>query len=155
MTITNHILAGSIIGLTVSNPVLAIVLALTSHFIMDALPHFGYAGQKGYGEALQHRMSYIVAVATAITSVIVIILLALNSKWFAIFTGIVAASPDAAGVYNWLKYEKQGRASTGFIYWTHVRFHRAIQKFERPWGIYIEVLVTVCLGFTVIKLLYA
>jgi len=100
MTITNHVLAGAIIGLTVSNPVAAIVLAFASHFVLDALPHFGYAGPKGYAEALQHRLSYAVAIVTAITSVAVLVFLALQGEWFAIITGFIAASPDAVGVYN-------------------------------------------------------
>ena len=64
MTITNHLLAGSLIGLTVAQPALAIALAFASHFVMDALPHFGYAGQKGYSEVLKHRLTYVVAAFT-------------------------------------------------------------------------------------------
>jgi len=48
MLITNHVLAGSIIGLTVKEPSLAIIIAFASHFVMDMMPHFGYFGRKGY-----------------------------------------------------------------------------------------------------------
>lgn len=154
MTITNHVLAGSIIGLTVANPVLAVFLALASHFIMDILPHFGYAGRGGYTEVLRHRLSYIVAVCTAITTVLVVILLAANGKWFALLTGLVAASPDAIGIYNWLAYEKYGRQAKGLLRLVHVRFHRAIQWCERPWGVIIEAAVTAGLLFLLWTLLY-
>lgn len=153
MTITNHVLAGSIIGLTVVNPVLAIALALASHFVMDMLPHFGYAGRGGYMEVLRHRLSYIVAVFTAITTVLVIILLAANSKWFALLTGLVAASPDAVGIYNWLAYEKYGKQAKGLLRLVHVRFHRAIQWCERPWGVILEVVTTTVLLFVLWGLL--
>lgn len=41
MTAINHALTGALIGLTVSNPVLAVLLAFGSHFVLDSLPHFG------------------------------------------------------------------------------------------------------------------
>ncbi len=41
MTATNHAVTGAIIGLTVANPVAAVVAALLSHFILDMIPHFG------------------------------------------------------------------------------------------------------------------
>lgn len=147
MTITNHILAGSIIGLAVTNPVLAVALALASHFVMDALPHFGYAGRKGYSEVLKHKLSYVIAIATLVTSLTVILFLALNGKWFAIFTGLVAASPDAVGLYNWLGYEKHGKKATGWLELVHVKFHRAIQWCERPWGVVVELIVFVGLSY--------
>lgn len=147
MTITNHLLAGSIIGLVVTNPALAMPIAFMSHFAMDALPHFGYAGRKGYSEVLQHRRSYIVGWFTVITSAIVIAFLAWNGLWLALIAGIIAAIPDAFGVYNWLAYEKHGKQATGWLRILHVEFHRRIQWCERPWGIYIEVVTTTLLGY--------
>lgn len=147
MTITNHILAGSLIGLTVVNPALAVILALASHFVMDVLPHFGYAGRKGYSEALKHKLSYVVAVATLITSLGVLLFLALHGEWFAIFTGLVAASPDVVGLYNWLGYEKHGRKASGWLEIVHVKFHRAIQWCERPWGVWVELMIFVVLSY--------
>jgi len=41
MLASNHVLAGAAIGVTISNPVFAIPLALTSHIIMDLIPHWG------------------------------------------------------------------------------------------------------------------
>ena len=146
MTITNHILAGAVIGLAVKNPAVAVALAFASHFVMDALPHFGYAGRKGYAEVLRHNLSYLVAVVTLVTTLAVIAVLALHGQWLAIFAGLVAASPDAAGLYNWLAYEKRGKRATGLLELFHVKFHRQIQWCERPWGIIVEVAVFVALS---------
>ncbi|HSE29701.1 MAG TPA: hypothetical protein VLA77_03915 [Candidatus Saccharimonadales bacterium] len=154
MTITNHVLAGAIIGLTITNPFVAVVLAFASHFFMDALPHFGYAGQKGYGEALKHKMSFVVATLTLLTTLIVVGLIVANAEWFALLTGLIAASPDAVGIYNWLAYEKQDRQAHGILRVFHVKFHRAIQWCERPWGVIVEVAVFVILFSTLIKLIY-
>jgi hypothetical protein len=146
-------LAGALIGLAVQQPVLAVVLAFLSHFVMDALPHFGYAGQKGYEEALKHRLSYVMAIVTLVTTCVVLAVLAVYGAWFAIFTGLVAASPDAIGVYNWLAYEKHDRRATGVLKLFHVRFHRAIQWCERPWGVAVEVLAFVVLSGLLSQLL--
>jgi len=146
MTITNHILAGSIIGLTVSNPVLAIVLGFISHFIMDILPHFGYPGKNGY-VVFKHRLMKLVSVTTFITSAAVVILLAVTGNWFALLVGLIAASPDGIGFYNYLKNERKQLPSTGILGTFHVKFHRWIQWCERPWGIGVEVAVSAALFY--------
>lgn len=61
--------------------------------------------------------------------------------WLALICGIVAASPDLVGWYNYAAYEKNGKFAKGILQLFHVQFHRGIQKFERPWGIYVEGLV--------------
>lgn len=141
MAITNHILAGAIIGLTLSHqPAAALALAFASHFLMDALPHFGYAGNKGFSEAFKYQLSYIVGAITLITATAVLIFLVIHQAWFAILAGLVAASPDAVGLYNWVAYEKKGRTANGGLALLHVKFHRRIQTLERPWGVYVEAL---------------
>ena len=151
MTITNHILAGSIIGLAVSNPVLAIVLAFVSHFAMDVLPHFGYEGKNGY-VVFKHKLMRIVSVATFVSSLIVVIFLTATGNWFALFTGLIAASPDALGFYNYLKHERKELPSTGVIGVFHVKFHRYIQWCERPWGVAVEVTVSILLFWLLVRM---
>lgn len=41
MTATNHALTGALIGLVVGQPVIAIPVAFLSHFVCDAIPHYG------------------------------------------------------------------------------------------------------------------
>ena len=40
MTAPNHALTGALIGLTISNPAVALPLAFLSHFVCDAIPHY-------------------------------------------------------------------------------------------------------------------
>lgn len=147
MTITNHVLAGALIGIAINEPAIALPLALGSHFVMDALPHFGYKGNKGYSEALQHRLSYWVGVISLLTTMLVVALLIYNQLWLALAAGIMAALPDVLGVYNYRKYEKHGQKAHGILKVVHVQFHRAIQWCERPWGIYIELVTFMGLFF--------
>jgi small basic protein len=41
MFVTNHALAGAAIGATVRRPVAALLVGVASHFVMDAVPHWG------------------------------------------------------------------------------------------------------------------
>jgi hypothetical protein len=145
MAIPNHVLAGALIGLVVKEPALALLLALGSHFVMDALPHFGYKGNKGFGEVLKHRLSYWVGIVSLPATMLVVALLLFNHLWLALFAGIVAAIPDVLGVYNYRRYERHGQKAHGILKVVHVQFHRAIQWCERPWGVYVEVAAFVIL----------
>lgn len=145
VTITNHILAGSLIGLNIKEPVLAIALSFVSHFVMDMLPHFGYPGNKGYPEVLKHKLSYVIGILTFLSTLWVIFILVSNNSYFPLFCGFVATSPDIAGWYNYIAYEKKGQFAKGLLKLFQVQFHRGIQKFERPWGIYVEIVVFIVL----------
>ena len=48
MTATNHALSGALIGLAVMQPILALPLAFVSHFMLDAVPHFGFDEHGGH-----------------------------------------------------------------------------------------------------------
>ncbi len=141
MTIPNHVLAGALIALTIKQPAVVLPLALGSHFVLDALPHFGYKGNKGYSEVLQHKLSYWVGIISVPTTLLVATLLVSNQLWLAIAAGTLAALPDILGIYNYQKYEKHGQKAQGILKVVHVQFHRAIQWCERPWGIYVELVV--------------
>ena len=41
MLITNHVLAGALIGTLSPGPVSAFAAGVVSHFVMDAVPHWG------------------------------------------------------------------------------------------------------------------
>lgn len=155
MTIPNHVIAGACIVLYVNERVIALVVALLSHFAMDALPHFGYKGNMGFGEALKHRLSYWVGYISAIITVVLIGFLLLNQLWLALSGAVLATMPDLAGIYNYLCYEKYSKKAGRFITSFHINFHRAIQKYERPWGIYIEIITFIVLFIILLNLLSA
>ena len=41
MLVTNHVLAGALVGNACTGPVSAFALGVVSHFVMDAVPHWG------------------------------------------------------------------------------------------------------------------
>ena len=46
MLVTNHVLSGALIGSAVRRPVPAFVLGVASHFVLDAVPHWGMWGSQ-------------------------------------------------------------------------------------------------------------
>jgi hypothetical protein len=154
MTATNHAITGAIVGLAISNPVLALPLAFASHFLIDMLPHFGFEGNRGFGEALKHRRSRAIPIIEPILLLFIVLLLAYYSASIWVYcAAFLAVSPDFVGVYNYLAYEKKSKAQNKFLYFFHIRFHRPIQRFERPWGIYIEAIYFIVALVLMINLL--
>ncbi|HSW85706.1 MAG TPA: hypothetical protein VLF79_03820 [Candidatus Saccharimonadales bacterium] len=136
MRAINHALTGAIIGLTVSEPLIAIPVALGSHYLLDMIPHFG-AGLPGNQElrtAMFRRLLYV----DALLCFILVICLAIFSPahWqLAIVCATIAAAPDA------LSYERYRSVIRGRKWKEnlHSRFARKIQWFERPVGAIIEL----------------
>ena len=42
MLITNHVVAGAVIGVVAPRPATAFAVGVASHFVMDAMPHWGH-----------------------------------------------------------------------------------------------------------------
>lgn len=57
MTATGHALVGTVIAAKIGNPALAIPIALASHFLCDALPHW----DTGHGRENQTKARFVTA----------------------------------------------------------------------------------------------
>src|SRR6202050_887638 len=91
MTLTNHLLTGVHLAMVFPAPI-AIPLAFASHFILDALPHFGY---KTIEERMHHLGIFkIVIIADVIFSVFIAIWLLKSKHYFWLVNGLIAYSPD-------------------------------------------------------------
>jgi hypothetical protein len=135
MTLTNHVLTGAVIAKFLPLPV-AIPLAFASHFVLDALPHFGY---KTVEDRIRnvHIFRAIVIVDAVVTALLVLWLL--KDRHYAwLLGGAVAYSPDLAWIYRFSVEEKFGKEepTKGNLF---IQFHRGIQKYERAWGLGVEV----------------
>lgn len=137
MTASNHFIAGALIAGIVKQPILALPLAFASHFVLDALPHFGYSGHKGVGDGLKHRMTLLIVIFDVITWVALLYVLRNESGWI-YAAGFAAISPDLAWVYRFIIKEKRGKLPPPPTNLFN-SFHQRIQWCERPWGIVIEL----------------
>ena len=136
MTATNHALTGAIIGLTVQQPLLALPLALLSHFVLDVLPHYGsnlpqevLLKTKGF--------RYYLYVELVLCMLLVAVLVAAQpAHWFlAAVCAFVAAAPDLLSINRYFKVRTGSSWKPGW----YSRFASAIQWFERPIGAIVEV----------------
>ncbi|MBC7708386.1 hypothetical protein H7Y63_04125 [Polaromonas sp.] len=135
MTVTNHLLTGAVIGKFLPLP-LAIPAAFASHFILDALPHFGF---KSIPNTKSRKALFIsVLVLDFILAVALSIWLISHGRTGQFLIGLVAYSPDVVWLYHYvikhnlgsLEPPKGNRLT---------QFHFNIQKYERIWGSFVEM----------------
>lgn len=146
MTATNHALAGAVIGLTVTQPVIALPLALASHFVMDAIPHFGV----GFAKNVKRRRifhSYLL-IDAILLAIIMASLYFAGVGWLVFACLFLAGCPDFFQAYNYI-FNKDFRASGLFTNpgW-YARFSKGIQR-ESVKGLYIEVPLAIILAILI------
>jgi hypothetical protein len=118
--VTNHVLSGALIGVTVRRPVLAFTLGVASHFALDAVPHWG--DWDDYEDFLRVAVPDGLAGLTVMAAVTA---LAPPERRLAVLAGMAgAAAPDL---------DKPARLWFGRSPWPPAvnRFHSAIQNEAR------------------------
>lgn len=134
MTITNHALAGVSIAVALNRPILGAIFALASHFIMDSLPHFG--GVKWYDNWGKPLLIMSVIDIVLCCAVVALGIAMFPSYWLGIIvTACFATAPDWLWVFKY-KFNVKHK---------FFDFHQSIQRYERPWGAYIEITFAVFL----------
>jgi hypothetical protein len=118
--VTNHVLSGAMIGAVVRRPVPAFALGVASHFVLDAVPHWGkFTDRAGFLRAA------VPDGLAGLSAIGVVTVVARPEKRLALLAGMAgAALPDL---------DKPGRLWFGRSPWPDVvnRFHSDIQN-ESP-----------------------
>jgi hypothetical protein len=136
MTASNHALTGATIGLVVSNPLVALPVAVLSHFALDIIPHFGL--DDDIPEFLRSRGFTIFLIIDALLCVILVGVLALlrPDNWIlASFCAFLATSPDLLWINQFLKARQHKPWKPGLL----SRFSIWSQWFQRPIGAFVEL----------------
>jgi hypothetical protein len=135
MTVSNHVVVASLIAVTIKDPAIVLPLAFLSHYILDALPHFGYPGHGGYNEGIKYKPTYVMEGFNLIG--IVILLFTVHfSVWVVTAAIILSLLPDFEWPFRYIFFERKGLKPPNTI---TARFHQKIQWCERWWGIFVEV----------------
>lgn len=135
MTATNHALTGAIIGLVIGEPILAIPLAFVSHFICDALPHFGSQDPNDGRIKTKGFRNYLILDASLCFLLVAILFMIQPSNWLlAAICAFLAASPDFGWINRFIK-AKSGKTWKPNLY---SKFAINIQWFQRPVGAVVE-----------------
>lgn len=137
MTATNHALTGAFIGLTVSQPAIALPLAFLSHFALDAIPHWRPDHDKRHWMKSGNFVKLLVLEATLCFLLVLALALTRPYHWLvAAVCAFLAASPDLFWVKKFLTVRRSGKLLPNKnLFW---RFHGLIQWFERPSGAVVE-----------------
>lgn len=141
MTATNHALTGALIGLTVGNPWVAVPVAFMSHFVCDAIPHYGNGNVPVWGKPFR-----IMLLLDALLCVGLVGTLAYShpSHWLlASMCAFLATSPDFLWIRRFIYARKHKRNLTKFNRLEILLGDKGIQWFQRPIGALVEVAWTV------------
>ena len=135
MTLSNHLLTGAALAKFLPLPI-AIPVAFVSHFALDALPHFGF---KTAADRMRHLKVFKAMILLDVLTVAIIVSWLIkegHALW--VLVGLVAYSPDLLWIYRFTVEEQFGKVppTKGNRF---IQFHKNIQKYERPWGVAVEI----------------
>lgn len=133
MRAINHALTGAFIGFSVGQPLLAIPLAVGSHFVLDAIPHFGIDK-----DDITKRWFHYLLIADAVLCLGLVLALALtrHQYWLvAAVSAFAASAPDFLSINRYLRHWLRLPWRPG----AYARFATGLQWFERPAGAVVEI----------------
>lgn len=151
MIALNHALTGAAIMLAGGGSALLFPVALLSHFILDAIPHFGFHEQPGkYSKNFSRLL-----VVDALSCFIFVLLLVSSGLdiWPSVIAGaFLAASPDfmwASGYFRVKRGMPESKDSNSIK-----RFHSRIQWSQTPSGAIVEIAWLLIFSYLVIRLIF-
>jgi hypothetical protein len=150
MRAINHALTGAIIGLTVSEPLIAVPAALVSHYVLDVIPHYDL-GLGGNTWLHKRSFKYLLLIDALLCAVLVLALgLAQPLGWqLAAICAFVAVAPDFASVPRYITVNKGGKwEAAGYM-----KFANGIQWFQRPIGAVVEIAWLAASVYLLVRLL--
>lgn len=151
MTATNHALSGALIGLAITQPVVALPLAFASHFVLDAVPHFGLDDFGGHLKARSKFIKLLYVDATLLSMVILWLFIA-GAPWLAFACLFIAGAPDFAWAYRYVFKENWGRKPPMKMNRFN-RFHVRIQPTAKLKGAFVEVPLAIIFVVAIARLL--
>ncbi len=136
MTATNHALAGAVIGLSITQPAIALPLALLSHFVLDAIPHLGLDEFGGHLKA-KKMFKWMIGLDAVFLAAVMIWLYVIHAPLLVFACLFLAGSPDFIWAYRYVFKERLGKippaAMSGFN-----KFHSVIQTSQTLQGAWVE-----------------
>lgn len=140
MTATSHALIGAIIAAKIGNPALAIPIAIASHIIADAIPHWDTAtsrSKKTFKKMFIHSF-FDVAIGFALSYLLISLFFPTTNLAYA-FLIIIASQ-----FLDW---------ATALYYFFHFKAFKWVYSFQKlfnndldlPWGLITQIVLVVAL----------
>ncbi len=148
MTAASHALIGTVIAAKIGNPALAIPVAIASHFIADAIPHWDTAtngnGKHNLTRAVFYNTIADITLGFILSFLLIYFIFPQTNLFYTFLIIIMAQLPDyLTGPYYFFRIEKPLFKNT---YKLQKVFDR---KLDKPWGIVTQVtfvLLVIILG---------
>lgn len=144
MTATNHALTGATIATLIKQPFLALPLALISHFVCDAIPHFDI-NIKFNSKAMYIWLTLDGMAALFMAGLLLTV--GVRNPLLLALSGFIAMSPDFA----WFIYGLKNKLGKVKSYDPITRFHHKIQWYHKKPGLIVEFLWAFMMVITIIK----
>ena len=142
MTATGHALIGTVIAAKIGNPALAIPIALASHFVADAFPHWdtGYHRKQKSKQKFLIQSAADVAIGFILSYLVITLFFPTTNLLYAFLIILVAQSPDwltAPYLFFGMKF-----APFCWIYKLQKMFDKSLGM---PWGVIDQAAAVVAL----------
>ncbi|CAN5421893.1 hypothetical protein BH10PAT3_BH10PAT3_1060 [soil metagenome] len=142
-------MTGAVIALLIREPLLAVPLSFSSHFLCDSIPHAGLPpGGKLFSRSF--NITLVCDFLFAIALMIVMGLLFPTQKWLIWTCMVAAASPDLMWAYYdlYVVKIKHRKPRLGRL----ARFHSWIQWSQTPKGWFVEISWFFVMGLVIASL---
>jgi len=150
MRATTHAVTGAAIGLVVTEPLVAVPLALLSHYVCDIIPHYG-ADTSTQEELNSTRFRVLLLIDACLCALLVLILALYRPQhWvLAAICAFVATSPDLISVdlYRRARHGKPLKPNA------YQRIAKGIQLFEKPIGAVVEVVWIIAMLIIIVPII--
>lgn len=133
----NHALTGGLVGYFLPLPV-AVPVAVASHFILDMFPHYGLP----YADRDHSKLWKPLFITDFLLAASLMIIPISIGNYPMLICGALAVLPD----FVWVAHVVRKRTFNlgNHTNW-YTKWHAGIQRYERPWGIWVELPVAALL----------
>ena len=134
MTSYNHAVTGALVAVAIKQPAIAFPVAVASHFLFDAVPHWDHK------VALSKRKITNIGELIFTSLLVIILSLVINAPyWLTVSCMILAISPDIMWLPGILHGKLPAMDGPSLLHKVR-RFHKKIQWSETGRGFYYEAI---------------
>jgi len=132
MILIVHLLFGAAIGYIIKNPILAIILSFSSHYLLDFLPHVEYDIENIEKKQWKNAIPQFTRVFLDFCSGILLILIFSNNQPIVYICAFSAIVPDGLSILNLMFKSRALQTHDGFHHGKiHFLKYKKISKFWR------------------------
>ncbi|MHA1372087.1 MAG: hypothetical protein ACTSRA_20500 [Promethearchaeota archaeon] len=146
MLLTPHTLVGASIGASIQNIPLIIVLGISSHFVLDAIPHFDWGIWHNYEKNFQlETKDYILLICDIMLATVLFYWVwnANNFDYLMLLGAFCAVLPDLIDNVPFWKHRARKTWFGGQLHTLHIKVHFLIKPKYWYWGVVTQIIIII------------